>query len=125
MRITWRDGITTVSTAGAVLVERAYANGWDWPLIADTRWAIAGLAVLFAVGFLFSYLLDSARGMTWSWIGAVIGVLAVVLTGLGLYYDTTVGYTSLLMFNTVLFWLASVTAHLGMESTDATRQSHA
>ena len=124
MRITWRDGATTVATAGAVVLERAYANGWDWPLIANTRWTITGLAVIFAVGFLFSYLLDSARGVTWSWVGAIIGVLAVVLTGLGLYYDTATGYTSLLMFNTILFWLASITAHLSMESTNITH-SHA
>jgi hypothetical protein len=124
MKMTWRDGATTVSTAGAVLLERAYANGWNWPLVTETRWVITGLAVLFAVGFLFSYLLDSARGVTWSWIGAIIGVLAVALAGLGLYYDTATGYTSLLMFNTILFWLASITAHLSMESTNITR-SHA
>ena len=125
MSMTWRDVVTTVATAGSVALEQAYANGWNWPLAANTRLTMLGLAALFAIGFVCSYLLDGARDMTWSWMGAIIGMLAFVLTVLGLYYDTAIGYTSLLMLNTVLFWLASITAHLMMEPTDMTKQSHA
>jgi hypothetical protein len=60
----------------------------------------------------------------WTWIGGILAALAVGLTGLGLYYDTTAGYVSLLMFDAVLFWLASITSHLSFESSNITH-SHA
>jgi hypothetical protein len=117
MRVTWKDGVTTVAAAGAIAIERAHAYAWDWPLISNTRWAITGVAVLFIIGFVFSYILDSSRGVMWTWIGAIVGVLAAVVTGLGLYYDTATGYVQLLMLNTVLFWVAAVARHLTVESS--------
>lgn len=112
MKVTWKDGVTTLSTAAAVVLERAYFHNWDWPLIDNMRWAVAGLALLFAVGFVFSYVLDAVRGIGWSWAAGSLGVLAVVLTGLGLYYNTTTDYVVSLMLTTVLFWVASLVRHL-------------
>jgi hypothetical protein len=34
MRLTWRDGITTVLAALVVLVTLAATQGWDWPCSA-------------------------------------------------------------------------------------------
>jgi len=46
MRLTWRDGITTVLAALVVLVTLAATQGWDWPLLGSERAAVAALTVL-------------------------------------------------------------------------------
>jgi hypothetical protein len=111
MRITWKDGVTTLSTTGAIVLERAYFHTWDWPLISNIDWAIAGLVGLTAVGFLFSYVLDKFRGMAWSTVAMVLGAVSLVLASLGLYTHNT-DYVVLLMVNAVLFWLASIVRHV-------------
>lgn len=116
MRITWRDGVTTLSTAGAIVLERAYFYNWDWPLISNVRWTIAGLAALILVGFVFSYALDTTRSRGWSIIAGLIGLAAVVLTGLGLIYAAS-NYAILLMLTAVVFWIASVIEHAAVPST--------
>lgn len=116
MRITLKDGVTTAATAGAVVLERAYFHDWDWPLIANMRWTIAGLAALTAVGLLFSFVLDTTRNMVWSVVASAFAISTVVLTGLGLYY-TNSDYVVLLMLNAVLFWVASLVRHLTVPAT--------
>lgn len=112
MKITWRDGVTTLSTAGAIVLERAYFHNWDWPLISNMRWAVVGLAGLLAIGFVFSYLLDAVRGVTWTYVAGTLGLLALAFTGLGLYYNTTTDYVVLLMLTNVAFWMSSIVRHL-------------
>lgn len=111
MKITWKDGITTLSTAGAIVLERAYFHSWDLPLISNIDWAIAGLVGLTAVGFLFSYALDKFRSVGWSTIAGVLGMAAVVFAALGLYTHNT-DYVVLLMLNAVAFWAASIIRHV-------------
>lgn len=111
MRVTWKDGVTTIAAGAAVVLERAYFHNWDWPLISSMDWAIAGMAGLLAIGFIFSYALDAYKGTTWSIVAGLIGVLGIVLTGLGLYYTNT-DYVVMLMLTNVLFWIASIVRHL-------------
>jgi hypothetical protein len=111
MRITWKDGVTTLSAAGAIVLERAYFHDWDWPLISNMKWAMAGLAVLTAVGLVFSYALDEVRSFSWSVIAGLFTISTLALTGLGMYYANT-DYVVLLMFNAVFFWIASIVRHV-------------
>jgi hypothetical protein len=111
MRITWKDGVTTLSAAGAIVLERAYFHDWDWPLISNMKWAMAGLAVLTAVGLVFSYALDEVRSFSWSVIAGLFTISTLALTGLGMYYANT-DYVVLLMLNAVLFWIASLVRHV-------------
>ena len=111
MRITWKDGVTTLSAAGAIVLEYAYFHDWSWPLISNMKWAMAGLAALTAVGLVFSYVLDEIRGFSWSLVAGLFAISTIALTGLGLYYVNT-DYVVLLMLNTVLFWFASIVRHV-------------
>jgi hypothetical protein len=111
MRITWKDGVTTLSAAGAIVLERAYFHDWDWPLISNMKWAMAGLAVLTAVGLVFSYALDEVRGFSWSVIAGLFTISTLALTGLGMYFANT-DYVVLLMLNAVFFWIASLVRHV-------------
>lgn len=119
MRITWKDGITTLSTAGAIVLERAYFHSWNWPLISNVRWVIAGLAVLIAISFLFGYVLDEQRSAAWSWATGLLAATAAVLTGLGLIYAAS-DYVVLLMLTAVVFWAASLVAHLATHRSTST-----
>lgn len=111
MRITWKDGVTTLSAAGAIVLEYAYFHDWSWPLISNMKWAMAGLAALTAVGLVFSYVLDEIRGFSWSLVAGLFVISTIALTGFGLYYVNT-DYVVLLMLNTVLFWFASIVRHV-------------
>lgn len=122
MRITWKDGVTTLSAAGAIVLEYAYFHDWDWPLISNMKWVMIGLAGLTAIGLVFSYVLDQVRSFSWSLIAGVFAVSTVALTGLGMYYANT-DYIVLLMLNAVLFWIASVVRHVTVHSPVA--QGHA
>lgn len=110
MRITWKDGVTTLATAGAIVLERAYFHNWDWPLISSMRWTMAGLAALIAVSFVFGYLLDAYKSELWGFASSVLLFAAIVLTGLGMYYVVS-DYVVLLMVNAVVFWCASLLRH--------------
>lgn len=123
MRITWRDGVTTLAAAGAIVLERAYFHAWDWPLIANMRWALAGLVVLGAVGFVFSYVLDKHAGQLWSIAAWVLGFSMLALTALGMIF-TNSDFVVLLMLNVVAFWFASIVRHLTVPTT-MTRPTHA
>lgn len=115
MGITWKDGVTTLSTATAVLLERAYFHNWDLPLVDSMTWVIVGMVVLLAVGYMFSYFLDETRSAIWSWTAGILAVVAVGLAGLGLYFEES-DYVVLLMINAVAFWIASVLYHAAAPS---------
>lgn len=117
MRITWRDGVSTLAVAGAVVLERAYSLEWSTAtLVADTRWALGGVAALAVIAFVFSYMLDATRSTLWSVVAGVLAVVAIALTALGLIYAES-GYVVWLMLTAVVFWVASIVRHLTVPAT--------
>lgn len=123
MRITWKDGITTLIAAGAVVLERAYFHNWDWPLISNTRWTIAGLAILVVAGLVFGFALDKRRGVMWMTDTVLLGLAVVTLTTLGMIYAAS-DYAVLLMINAVLVWFLSIVQHLSIPSHTPLRPQH-
>lgn len=115
MRITWKDGVTTIAAGAAILLERAYFHQWDLPLVSSMNWVITGLVALIAVGVIFSYALDEVRGKAWSIVTGVLGVAALALAGLGIYTGNS-DYVVLLMLNAVVFWMASIVRHVTVQS---------
>ncbi len=116
MRITWKDGVTTLAMGGAVLLERAYFWEWDWPLISSMRWTIVGLAALLAIGYVFSYVLDEDRSTGWTLTTGVLASATLVLAVLGVAFVVS-DYVVLLMINAVVFWVASIARHLTVPSS--------
>lgn len=117
MNITWKEGVTTLASAGAVAVERAYFHNYSWPLVSSTRWVVVGLAALIAVGYIFSYVLDSTRSEGWSLTANILAVAAAVLTALGLAFPAS-DYVVLLMLAAIVFWVAAVVRHLTVPAPD-------
>jgi hypothetical protein len=110
MRITWKDGVTTLAAASAVVLERAHYNDWGIPLVSDVRWAIIGITILAIIGFILSYMLDESHSQTWSYVANALGVIMLVLAGIGLIVGASV-YVTLLMLGVVAFWVASIVRH--------------
>lgn len=46
MRLTWKDGLGTLITAGGVLAAVSTLQGWGWPLLADARAGVIALLVM-------------------------------------------------------------------------------
>ena len=111
MRVTWKDGVTALATAGVVVLERAHFHNWDIPLISSVRWATTALVVLGLVSFIFGYMLDEDRSPAWSVVAAGIGIAAAVLAFFGLV-TASADFVVLLMLAIGAFWLASLLRHL-------------
>src|SRR3990172_11415356 len=46
MRLTWKDGVTTLFAVAVVLVTMSVVQGWDWPLLGSYRAGTVALVVL-------------------------------------------------------------------------------
>jgi hypothetical protein len=115
MRVTWKDGVSTLATAGIVVLERAHFHDWNWPLVSSVRWALVGIVALGAISFIFGYLLDEQHTVTWTPIAITIGIIALILAGIGLVVATS-DYVILLMLATIAFWVAAMVRHVASPS---------
>lgn len=123
MRITWKDGITTLTAAGAILIERAHFHVFNVPLVADARWALIGIGILAAVGYIFGYLMDETHESVWTVMANFLGVIMLGVVLLGLIVASS-DFVVVLMLSTVVFWLISVVSHL-MSTTHLSAGHHA
>ena len=112
MRLTWRDGVTTILAVAAVAIAVAVTQEWDWPLLGSVT---AGVVVLGAVGWAMCIL--GGRSTTeWSMKNpftvtmAVLGSAALVLIVIGIVTGSETVFVSLAVV-TVVMWMASTTAH--------------
>jgi hypothetical protein len=119
MRITWKDAITTISTGGAIVLERAYSQSFDWPFVSEIRWVIVGLAALVAINLALGFAFDAFSSDTWDTLGMLLGAGLVVLVTLGLIYAAPV-YTLLLMLSAVAIWVVSVAHHFAESGSPQT-----
>ena len=110
MRLTWRDGATTVLAGVAVAVTVAVTQEWDWPLLGSVT---AGVVVLGAVGWAMC-ILGGTSTTEWSMknpftvVMAVLGSVALVLIVIGLVTGSETVLVSLAVV-TVVMWMASTT----------------
>lgn len=121
MRITWKDGMTTLAALGAVLLQQAHSREWDWPLISSTRWTLTGIGILAVVGFIFGYLMDSERTPGESLAMSLLMVAMITIVGLGLAYASS-GYVVAALFGLLAVWVVSEVVH--MFTTKSTYQQH-
>ena len=119
MRITWKDAVTTISAGGAIILERAYSQSFDWPFVSEVRWVIAGLAVLAAINLVVGFAFDALSSDTWDTFGMLLGAGLVILVMLGLIYAAPV-YTLLLMLSAVAIWVISIAHHFAESSSPQT-----
>jgi hypothetical protein len=46
MRLTWRDGVTTLLAGLVAAIALAVTQGWDWPLLGSERTGVAAIGVV-------------------------------------------------------------------------------
>ncbi len=112
MRLTWRDGVTTILAGCTVAIAMAVAQGWGWPLLGSVA---AGVAVLGAVGLAMCVLgasTDSAPSLKdpFTAVMSVLGSVALVLIVVGLIMANEAVFMTLTVVILVM-WLVSTTSH--------------
>lgn len=115
MNITWREGVTTLAAAGAIVLERAYFHSYTWPLVSSTRWVVTGLAVLLAAQYIINVLMDKSRSEAWFYTANLIAMIGAVLTGLGLLFPAS-DYVVLLMLTAITFGFFAILTHFAAHS---------
>jgi hypothetical protein len=112
MKLTWRDGATTILAGLTVAVVVAVTQGWDWPLLGSVT---AGVVAVGALGWAMC-LLGGATGSVPSvkdpfTVGmSVLGSVALVLIVVGVIVKSE-GVLIALAVVTVSMWVVSTTAH--------------
>jgi hypothetical protein len=112
MRLTWRDGATTILAGVTVAVAIAVTQGWDWPLLGSVT---AGVVVLGAVGLAMCILggtstTEWSTNNTFTVVMAVLGVVSLALIVIGLITGSEAVFVALAVV-TIVMWMASTTAH--------------
>src|SRR5438105_6848725 len=112
MRLTWRDGITTILAGFTVVIALAVTQGWGWPLLGSYRWGVGMLAV---VGLAADC--GYSAGGTWSFrdpfivVASVLGVAAFGLIVAGLIAGTEALFIALAV-DLVALWIVATVRHL-------------
>ena len=111
MKITWKDGISTLSAAGALVLERAYFHNYDWPLASSVRWMLGGVVLLGLISLVAGFAFDKYSNEYWDIVGIVAFVALGSITVLGMVYAVS-DYLIAGMLTTSAIWLVSTTHHL-------------
>jgi hypothetical protein len=113
MKLTWRDGVTTILAGLAVVAVVAAMQGWGWPLLGSIA---AAVGVVGAIGWAMC-VLGGATGSVPSMKDpftiamSVLGSVALVLIIAGVI-TASEGVLVALAAVIVLMWVASTSAHL-------------
>lgn len=118
MRLTWKDMVATVFTAGAVVVYIAFLQRAGWPLIGGVRGTAAAIMVLGlfggcafgAAGGLYG---RNVRPAARAYV-ALTSILGLAALGSGIYALVTAndGALAVLFVATVGLWLVATAHHL-------------
>lgn len=113
MKLTWKDGATTILAGLAVVAVVAALQGWGWPLLGSVA---AAVGVVGAIGWAMC-LLGGATGSVPSMknpftvVMSVLGSIALVLIIVGVI-SSSEGVLVALAVVTVAMWMTSTTAHV-------------
>lgn len=113
MRITWRDGVTTVLAGLTVAIAFAVTQEWGWLLLGSVT---AGVGVLALVGLAMCSLSGSTSSPPlsknpYTVTMSLLGAGALVLIVIGLFTGSEPVFVALAA-TTLVMWLVSTTAHV-------------
>jgi hypothetical protein len=117
MRLTWKDAVATVFTAGIVAIYIAFLLDLGWPLIASVRGTTAALLVLGAVGGCALGTVGAQYGKNLQPVARTLVVIATVLgvvaLGAGIYALITASEVALaVLFGAIVaLWLTATVRH--------------
>lgn len=112
MRLTWRDGATSILAVLVALVALAGTQGWGWPLLGSDRSEIAVLGVLgygmcHAAGTPNAFL--SMKG-GYRTLMSVLGAAALLIVIVGLIWPSET-WVVLLAADLLLLWVVATVRH--------------
>jgi hypothetical protein len=112
MRLTWKDGVTTLLTAAVAALYVAFLAGADLPLASSLR---AMAAIAFVAGVAGCALgggpdRDAAQARSAKWYGGIFGTTALVAGVVALITGNEIAL-AILVGSIVVLWLASTIRH--------------
>lgn len=112
MRLTWRDGLTTLMAFLVILVALAAIQGWGWPLLGSDRSAMVVLGVLgygmcHAAGTPNAYL--SLKG-GYRTLTSALGAIALIVFIVGMIWPSET-WIVLLSADILLLWVMATVRH--------------
>jgi hypothetical protein len=120
MRLTWRDGVTTLLAAAVVGIFAAHTANWSVPFVEDTRWATL---LIGAVGLSMCIVGGSgatiAAKSTFTVVAGILGGAAMLLVIIGLTIGWSLAVT-LLSADTLLLWVVSTIRHAAVSPSHET-----
>ena len=111
MALTWKDGLATLLVSGVVFITYSKAVGWNLPLLSS--WRLATLAI-FVLGMATCIAVGSGIELetnTWSFVGSLLGMIALALLIIGLISDSSLIFY-LLAADIVALWVLTTAHHL-------------
>ena len=124
MKLTWKDGATTILAGLAVVAVVAALQGWGWPLLGSVA---AAVGVVGAIGWAMC-MLGGATGSVPSMkdpftvVMSVLGSIALILIIVGVI-TASEGVLVALAAVTIVMWMVSTTAHVLKGQQPATRHA--
>jgi hypothetical protein len=111
MRLSWRDGATTLLAGVVGVVYAAYTYGWSWPLVDTARGATL---VIGSVGLLMCIVGGSGSAIpsksAFTIVASTLGGAALLLVVIGALTGWSL-ITTLVAAVTLLLWTASTVHH--------------
>jgi hypothetical protein len=113
MKLTWKDGATTIMAGLTVAAVVAALQGWGWPLLGSVA---AGVGVVGALGWAMCLLGGATRSgpsmkNPFTVVMSMLGSIALVLIIVGVITGSE-GVLVSLAAVTVLMWVVSTTTHV-------------
>jgi hypothetical protein len=112
MRLTWRDGATSLLLVSLVIVAFAVVGGWDWPMLGSVR---AGVGAALVIGMAMCILgsrFESDEMVKDPFLisASVLGTAALVLAAIGLITGSEAVFVALVGITAAL-WVVATTRH--------------
>jgi len=116
MRITWKDAITTISTAGAGVLAYAYFNDYTWPLVSNINWVIGGMLALGLITLVAGFAFDKFSNDYWDLVGVALA-LGLGSVAVMAWSFTADGYIMAMLVGVALCWAVSLSHHIEEHGT--------
>jgi hypothetical protein len=116
MRITWKDAITTISTAGAGVLAYAYFNDYSWSLVSNINWVIGGMLALGFITLVAGFAFDKFSNEYWDLVGVALAVGLGTVAVMGWSFEAG-GYVTAMLVGVVTCWVVSLGHHIEERGT--------
>jgi hypothetical protein len=113
MRLTWKDALGTLISAGGVLAAVSTLQGWGWPLLADARAGVIALLVMAVVVCPLGFANPTPAFYKDPFVLAAMLVgTAILVLGVIALFGTPATYLPWMIGLTAVNWLVTTVHHV-------------